>query len=117
MGALKDILIALITSAAVLGFVQFMITRSDKKNDDLKDIKNDIEDLKNETKKANKDSVRLQLLFLLLMQPDENKEILEVAQHYFSDLKGNWYLSPMFHKWCKQRGINPEWFHYDEETE
>ena len=110
----ETIAVSILGSAAVFGFIQFLISRKDKRNDDLEEIKDSINELKKETKKSVKDSVRLQLLVLLIMQPDEDKEILDVAQHYFKDLKGNWYMSPLFYKWCQKRNISPEWFHYND---
>lgn len=114
METLRTVIIAILGSAAVFGFIQFLITRRDKKNDDLKEIKDDIKDLQKEMKKSIKDSVRLQLLVLLAMQPEEDKEIIDVAEHYFNDLKGNWYMTPLFYGWCQKRNIKPEWFHYEE---
>lgn len=116
MEMLKAVIIAVLGSAAVFGFIQFLISRHDKKNDDLKELKEEIKDLQKETKKSLKDSVRLQLLVLLIMRPDEDKEIIEVAQHYFNDLKGNWYMTPLFYKWCQTKKIKPEWFHYEEKS-
>ena len=43
-------------------------------------------------------------------QPDEQTEILKIAEHYFVKLKGNWYMTSVFSKWCKSRGLKPEWF-------
>jgi len=30
-------------------------------------------------------------------------------------LKGNWYMTSMFSKWCKTRGLRPEWFDFESE--
>ena len=117
MEILRTVLISIIGSAAVFGFIQFLISRNDQRNDDLKEIKDGIKDLQKETKKLKKDSVRSQLLTLIILQPDEEKEILDLAQHYFCDLKGNWYMSPLFYKWCQKKKISPEWFHYTQGSE
>jgi len=116
MELFKAVILAVISSAAVFGFIQFLISRHDKKNDRLKDLVDDIDELKKGTKKAEKDSVRVQLLVLLAMYPDDDKEILEVAQHYFKDLKSNWFMTPIFYRWCQKKAIKPEWFHYEENS-
>jgi len=98
----ETILIAVIsalTSGGVLAFVQFLITRHD-----------DRQDIKGTLKKLEKDGLRTQLLLLIVMQPDEETEILKIAEHYFVKLKGNWYMTSLFSKWCKSRGLKPEWF-------
>ena len=92
--------ISAMTSGGVLAFIQFLITR----NDDRQDIKSTL-------KKLEKDGLRTQLLLMILMKPEEKKEILTLAQHYFVDLEGNWYMTDIFKKWLKEKGhSNPDWF-------
>lgn len=70
-----------------------------------------LETLKNKLNKLEKDSVRTQLLLLMSDYSENEQEILEVAQHYFADCKGNWYMTRMFTKWLTDNGIGrPEWF-------
>lgn len=102
----ETIIIAVIsamTSGGVLAFVQFLIAR----NDDKQGIKSTL-------KKLEKDGLRTQLLLLILLQPDEKKEILTLGQRYFSKppngLDGNWYMTGIFSKWCGERNLKPEWF-------
>lgn len=92
--------ISAMTSGGVLAFIQFLITR----NDDRQGIKNTL-------KKLEKDGLRTQLLLMILMKPEEKKEILTLAQHYFVELEGNWYMTDIFKKWLKEKGhSNPDWF-------
>lgn len=97
------ILIAVIsamTSGGVLAFIQFLITRHDNRKG-----------IGSTLKKLEKDGLRTQLLLMILMKPEEKKEILTLAQHYFVDLEGNWYMTDIFKKWLKEKGhSNPEWF-------
>ena len=99
----ETILIAVIsamTSGGVLAFLQFLITR----NDDKQGIRSTL-------KKLEKDGLRTQLLLMVLLKPEEKKEILTLAQHYFVDLEGNWYMTDIFKKWLKEKGhSNPDWF-------
>ncbi len=58
-----------------------------------------------------KDVLRTQLLLMLSDFPEEKTEILKLAQHYFSDLDGNWVLTGMFNKWLVANDIaEPDWF-------
>jgi len=67
--------------------------------------------LKGQLQKLEKDSVRMQILLLIHDYPDDQAEILECAQHYFSDLHGDWYLTPVFNRWLISRKIGqPDWF-------
>lgn len=74
-------------------------------------LKDSQEQMKHSLTKTEKDSVRTQLLVLMSDYPDNVSEIMNVAQHYFSDISGNWYMTSMFNKWLISRGLGkPEWF-------
>ncbi len=60
--------------------------------------------------KQEKDVVRLQLMVLMSDYPEKKDEIMEVAKHYFYDLKGNWYMTPIYKEWLKKENIEqPNW--------
>jgi hypothetical protein len=105
----ETIIIAVIsaaTSGGVLAFLQFLITRQDARSGIGKKLD-----------RLEKDGLRTQLLLLLLMQPEEQTEILTIAEHYFvkppEGLGGNWYMTGLFSKWCDAHGIEPDWFKRD----
>lgn len=52
-------------------------------------------------------STRTQLLTLMSSYPDNESEILKVADYYFNDLGGDWYMTELFSKWASSRGIDP----------
>lgn len=52
------------------------------------------------------DTVRAQLLTLMSEYPEDESEILKVAEHYFKDLDGDWYMTSLFTKWAEARGID-----------
>lgn len=96
--------ISAMTSGGVLAFLQFLITRHDTKKN-----------IGSTLKKLEKDGLRTQLLIMILLRPEEKKEILTLGERYFSKppkgLDGNWYMTDMFKKWLLQEGHgNPDWF-------
>lgn len=97
-------------------FIKFMIERHDKKvekeeENELGKINDEIVQLNKELKRQVKDGIRTQLLMLILLQPEETNEILTVAETYFKKLKGNWYMTNVFNKWCQTYlDAKPEWF-------
>jgi len=98
------IISAVITSQAIFGFIQFTITRRDTK----KNIEGKLTTLE-------RDTLRTQLLLLILMRSEEQQEILTVAEHYFSPkpkgLDGDWYMTSVFNRWLSDMDIaEPEWF-------
>ena len=101
-----DVLIAILGGGNLLLFIKFLIERYDKKKS---------EDIKGTLKKLEKDGLRTQLLIMILLRPEEKKEILTLGERYFrkppKGLDGNWYMTDMFKKWLKNEGhSNPEWF-------
>lgn len=99
---IQTIVIAVLASNGFFALLQFMITRHDTKHN-----------LKDKLVVLEKDGLRTQLLLLILMQPEEQTEILKIAEHYFVKLKGNWYMTSLFSKWCDSHGLEPEWFKKD----
>lgn len=53
-----------------------------------------------------KNTTRTQLLTLMTAYPEDESEILKVAEYYFNDLNGDWYMTPLFTRWAEQRGID-----------
>lgn len=99
-----DILITALSSVGLFSFVQFLIQRKDRKKDLLAEV------LK-KTKKLEKDSIRTQMLLMMFCAPGEKKEILTLAERYFVDLKGNWYMTSFFRSFLIKQSIEPpHWF-------
>lgn len=60
---------------------------------------------------SEKDALRTQLMVLIKDYPDEKTDILRLGETYFSKLGGNWILTDIFAKWCKDSGTQlPPWF-------
>lgn len=57
------------------------------------------------------DIIRTQLLLLLADYPQNTAEIMRVAEHYFHDLNGDWYMTSLFNSWLVENNVaKPEWF-------
>lgn len=56
--------------------------------------------------RAELDATRSQLLALMSDYPDNESEILKVADYYFNGLGGDWYMTDLFTKWADSRGID-----------
>lgn len=65
--------------------------------------------------KTEKDNVRTQMLVLMSVYPKEEAELLKLAEHYFADLKGDWYMTSLFNKHCEKYKIaKPDWFNSED---
>ena len=102
---MKDILIMILGGGNLLLFIEFLISRYDKKKEQEKG------DLRDEMLTIKRDGIRTQLLLLILLKPNETAEILKVAECYFKALEGNWYMTSIFNKWLEANDVaKPEWF-------
>lgn len=103
MSAAVTIIVAVLGSTALGQLIQFFINRHDGK----KNIKGKLDTLE-------RDTIRTQLLLLILLTPTETQEILTVSKHYFGVLHGDWYMTSIFNKWLVNNEIaEPEWFDKD----
>lgn len=101
---METIILAVLGSTALSSLIQFLIKRYDDKKNAKFNVKEKLTNLE-------KDTLRTQMLLLILMKPEEKKEILTIGEHYFKTLKGDWYMTSIFNKWLEASGTaEPEWF-------
>lgn len=101
---METIILAVLGSTALSSLIQFLIKRYDDKKNAKFNVKEKLATLE-------KDTLRTQMLLLILMKPEEKKEILTIGEHYFKTLKGDWYMTSIFNKWLESSGTaEPEWF-------
>lgn len=116
--ATVTILVALLGSSGLVGgifsVINTILSRKAAKSDKQKEIEAKLNELDKRSIKNEHDAVRLQMLVLFADYPDDTQEILRVAEHYFSEIKGNWYMTSIFNKWLESKDIaKPEWFKND----
>lgn len=104
---ITTLVLAILASNGFFALIQFLITRWDTKKS-----------LKGKLDRLEKDGLRTQLLIMLLLKPNEQTEILTLAEHYFKKppegLGGNWYMTSMFKSWLEEYTVlKPDWFETD----
>ena len=77
---MTEIIIAIIGSGALASAMSMIVGAIQKRS---------------KLRKLERDTVRLQLLFLMYIMPDEKQELMTLAQYYFETLKADWYLSSL----------------------
>lgn len=101
-------------SALISGIFNIINEKSKHKReitDNLNAITQRLKNIESNQNKSEKDQCRTQLLLMIADYPEERAEILELAKHYFADLKGNWFATPIFNKWLEEYDVGrPEWF-------
>lgn len=99
--SLADIITAVgIISAAAVGIGTWFITQINSGTNQKLDT------IIEKVDKAELDATRSQLLALMSDYPDNESEILKVADYYFNGLGGDWYMTDLFTKWADSRGID-----------
>lgn len=51
------------------------------------------------------DTTRTQLIMLMEHQPHNYDTIIKIAERYFCQLHGDWYLTSLFKEWAKRENI------------
>lgn len=51
------------------------------------------------------DTTRTQLIMLMEHQPHNYDTIIKVAERYFCELHGDWWMTSLFKDWAKREGI------------
>lgn len=105
-------------SSAVISMVQFFISRHDQRRENkeglsarINELDERLDEIKHRLDKSERDSCRLQLMVMLSDFPEDVQEIMTIAEHYFVDLVGDWYMTSIFNKWLEKNEIaKPEWF-------
>lgn len=99
-----QIVLTALGSVGFYSFLQFLITRKDNRKDILQKILKKVE-------KSEKDNCRTQMLVLMSDYPEDRNELFTLAEHYFVDLHGDWYMTTLFRSHLKNNGIEPPvWF-------
>lgn len=106
------------TFSVVLLLLNRAFSKKDKKADEEDDKENRINDLetlvqslRSALSRAERDNCRIQMLIMMMHYPHETEQIMKLAEHYFSVLHGDWYMTGIFNKWLTDNKIGkPEWF-------
>lgn len=74
-------------------------------------IQNRKSKFRKQLERLEKDSLRTQILVMMSDYPNEKQEMLTLAERYFDQLKGDWYLTSLFNEWLIKSGTTPPtWF-------
>jgi len=113
--ATVTIIVALLSGSGLISgifsIINTAILRRQNKGDRLSSIEKKV-------KTNEEDLARLQLLVMMTDYSDDITEILKIAQHYFLDLGGNFYMDTLFSAWLKKHKLDkPSWFANREKKE
>lgn len=110
-----------LVSALTTGIFKFLEYRKAKKGDtwetrldtklaplveEGRDAKTERAQMKNELREIRLDTTRTQLIMLMEHQPHNHDTVIKVAERYFCDLAGDWYLTSLFRDWATREGIS-----------
>lgn len=104
-GIIVTVICSVLGSTGLFSLVQYLINRHDKKNDDLKEIKNDIISIKKIQDETILRVTRNELNGLIHDDPTNTEAILQVAEYYFNGLKGDAYAHGKMEKWSHEQNV------------
>ena len=109
------ILVAVLSSSGLIGgifsVINTVLSRKAARSDKQKEIEAKLAELEKATQENKMDATRVQMLLLMSDYPDDKQEILKIAERYFKDMGGNFYMDSLFSKWLKKNDLTkPSWF-------
>lgn len=114
METFRAILLGFIGSSGLFSFIIFLITRKDNKKQEFADIMKRLDMIEKKQDSNELASTRSELLILMNHYKSERAEIMKVAERYFKDLNGDFYMTSLFNKWLRKNDIDkPDWFNDD----
>lgn len=105
-----SIFVAILGSAGLFSFAQYLISRHDKNNDRFKKLDDQLNRIEDKCNRNELATTRLQLFFLLKTQPTNEDAIETTAQRYFIELGGNAEAWAPFHKWAVKHEVDTDWY-------
>ena len=105
-----SIFVAIISSTALFGFLQYLISRHDKKHDTMNSCRAQLDRIEKKCGQNELSIARLQLFFLMETQPDNEDAIEATAQRYFIELGGNAEAWAPFYKWATAHKVDTGWY-------
>lgn len=109
----QAILIGVLGSSAFCELVRYFIGKwkaNDKVASKFDAVNQSMGEIKEELKSMKRNEIRLQLMVLMSDYPNKTDEIMLVAERYFSELGGDWYLTGFFKTWLEEHNIDkPSW--------
>ena len=86
--------------AAIVGLGSWAISSA------LKGTNNRLDGMAGQLDQLQVESTRTQLITLMSNYPDNKSEILKVADKYFNEYNGDWYVTELFEQWAGAHGVD-----------
>lgn len=103
------IITSILSSAGLFSLLQYLIIRHDRKDDTVKEFRNEIKIIKDVQHQTILRVTRMELLNIIEKEPNNVDAILQVAEYYFIELNGNAYVHSIFENWAKQHNVSIAW--------
>lgn len=112
---MHDIILAVVGCGLLNVIATAIINALSNRKGRLTALEGKVDKLCEETKKAEKDALRTQLLLMISDFPTNIEGIMTLGQRYFGVLNGDWFATSIFNTWLEQSGTaRPEWFKKEE---
>lgn len=72
----------------------------------LESTNNKLDSMTSQLDQLQVDATRTQLITLMSNYPDNKSEILKVADKYFNEYNGDWYVTGLFEQWAEDHGLD-----------
>lgn len=100
-----------VLGSGTTGLIIFLIQRKDSKANQFGEILNRLDAIENIQREQQLSELRTELSIHLLHHKRDRITIMRIAEKYFKDLKGDFYMTSKFNEWLRKMHMpKPEWF-------
>ena len=104
-------IIAALTGSGFTGLIIFLIQRKDNKNEKQDEILHRLDKIEEIQHEQQLSELRTELSIHLLHHKRDKITIMRIAEKYFKELKGDFYMTSKFCEWLRKMHLpKPEWF-------
>lgn len=97
-------------SGGFFALIQYLISRHDNRSVQFSQIEKKLDESLEKSMRNELATTRLQLLFLIQLQPENKDAILKTAQRYFMELDGNGEVWDVFRHWTDEQGVDSGYY-------
>lgn len=98
-------------SSGLFAFLTFLITRRDNAKKEIKTLNGKIDNIEQCLIEERLNSTRVQMLIMMNHYKKDKHQIMQLAERYFKDLHGDFYMTSLFAEWLNKNNIEkPLWF-------
>lgn len=104
--AIMMLLVVYLINKAENRNVKRLSVHMDNADTEVKEMRNDLDEIKSLILENGKSTLRIEINEEMLQNPHNHDTILKMAERYFCEMKGDWYMTNRFLDWVEKEHVH-----------